>query len=271
MGEKAIKVLCHLLPDKKYLQIEDWRIDEAQTTITLFILSVQTVIQCPICASQTHRIHSRYERKLADLSWADYRIILQMRVRQFFCLTANCKRRIFTERLANVTTPWARRTLRLAQQFTTVGLALGGAAGVKLSRRSGFPVSRNTLLRLVRKMPLPSVDSIQTLGVDDFAFRKRQTYGTILVDLEQSRPIALLKDRSADTLAEWLKAHPGIKIVSQTEQKVMLSALVKERPKLSRLQIVFIYYRIYPKHLNECFIHIVKTLKKLMKLTVKLR
>lgn len=231
MGEKAIKVLCHLLPDKKYLQIEDWRIDEAQTTITLFIVSVQTVIQCPICASQTHRIHSRYERKLADLSWADYRIILQMRVRKFFCLTANCKRRIFTERLANVTTPWARRTLRLAEQFTTVGLALGGAAGVRLSRRSGFTVSRNTLLRLVRKMPLPSVDSIQTLGVDDFAFRKRQTYGTILVDLEQSRPIALLKDRSADTLAEWLKAHSGIKIVSRDRAKAYASGISQGAPE----------------------------------------
>ncbi len=61
-----------------------------------------------------------------------------MRVRKFFCLNANCKRRIFTERLTNVTAPWARRTLRLAQQFTTIGLALGGAAGVRLSRRDGL-------------------------------------------------------------------------------------------------------------------------------------
>lgn len=172
MGQKAIEVLYRLLPDTtKNLQLENWLINEAQATITLIIASVQTVTQCPICASQTQRIHSRYERTLADLPWADYRITLQMSVRKFFCINVNCRRRIFTERLANVTAPWARRTLRLAQQFTATGLALGGPAGVRLSRRSGCTVSRNTLLRLVRRMPLTSVDStLQTLGVDDFAF-----------------------------------------------------------------------------------------------------
>lgn len=154
-----------------------------------------------------------------------------MRVRKFFCLNANCKRRIFTERLTNVTAPWARRTLRLAQQFTTIGLALGGAAGVRLSRRDGFTVSRNTLLRLVRKMPLPLIDFLETLGVDDFAFRKCQTYGTILVDLEQSQPLALLKDRSAETLAQWLKAHPGIKVVSRDRAKAYASGISQGAPE----------------------------------------
>ncbi len=231
MGQKAIEVLCRLLPDTKNLQLENWLINEAQATITLIIASVQTVTQCPICASQTHRIHSRYKRTLADLPWADYRITLQMSVRKFFCININCKRRIFTERLANVTAPWARRTLRLAQRFTATGLALGGAAGVRLSRRDGFTVSRNTLLRLVRRMPLTSVDSPQTLGVDDFAFRKSQTYGTILVDLEQSQPIALLKDRSAETLAQWLKGHPGIKVVSRDRAKAYASGISQGAPE----------------------------------------
>lgn len=154
-----------------------------------------------------------------------------MCVRKFFCINVNCRRRIFTERLANVTAPWARRTLRLAQRFTATGLALGGAAGVRLSRRDGFAVSRNTLLRLVRRMPLTSVDSPQTLGVDDFAFRKSQTYGTILVDLEQSQPIALLKDRSAETLAQWLKAHPGIKVVSRDRAKAYASGISQGAPE----------------------------------------
>jgi len=81
----------------------------------------------------------------------------------------------------------------LAQQFTTIGLALGGAAGVRLSRRNGFTVSRNTLLRLVRKMPLPLIDFLETLGVDDFAFRKCQTYGTILVDKRAKPTIGFTK------------------------------------------------------------------------------
>lgn len=210
-----MELLYHLLPDKTNLQLETWHLDEAQASIKLMLFSTQALVKCPVCSKPTHRIHSRYERTLADLPWADHSITLQIRVRKFFCINTLCKRRIFTERLASVTAPWARRTLRLAQRLTDIGLALGGAAGVRLSQKLGFTASRNTLLSLVRRIPLPLVRKLSTLGVDDFCFRKGQTYGTIVVDLECSRPVALLKDRSAETLAEWLKAYPEIKIVSR--------------------------------------------------------
>ena len=214
-----MELLCHLLPDRTHLQIQNWLIDEAKASIGLVVDSTQAIAKCPVCSFPTHRIHSRYERSLADLPWADYRITLQLRVRKFFCINNLCKRRIFTERLTSVTAPWARRTLRMAQRLTDIGLGLGGAAGVRLSQRLGFSVSRNTLLSLVRKIPLPSVGSLSTVGVDDFCFRKGQTYGTIVVDLERSRPVALLNDRSAETLAEWLKVYPDIKIVSRDRAK----------------------------------------------------
>ncbi len=96
---------------------------------------------------------------------------------------------------------------------------MGGNAGVHLSQNLGFVVSRNTLLQMIRRIPLPPVITPATLGVDDFAFRKHHTYGTILVDLEQSRPIALLKDRFSVTLSAWLQAHPGVKTVSRDRSK----------------------------------------------------
>jgi hypothetical protein len=152
-------------------------------------------------------------------------------VRKFFCINANCKRRIFTERLNSVTAPWARRTLRLAQRLSAIGLSLGGAAGVRLSEQLGVTTSRNTLLNLVRSIPLPPIVTPHTLGVDDFCFRKCKTYGTALIDLEHSRPIALLKDAKAETLAEWLKAHPGIKIVSRDRSKTYESGIRQGAPE----------------------------------------
>lgn len=113
-----MKILENLLPDKNLLQLENCNLDEEQGTVTLLVSSIQTSSKCPVCNSLTHKIHSHYERKLADLSWANYSTSISLRARKFFCINTECKRRIFTERLASIALPWARRTIRLASQLT---------------------------------------------------------------------------------------------------------------------------------------------------------
>jgi hypothetical protein len=78
-----------------------------------------------------------------------------------------------------------------------------------------MPASPDTLLRLVRRMPLPPAPAPRAVGIDDWALRKGQTYGTILVDLVRRRPLDLLPGQTAAALAEWLRRHPGIRIVTR--------------------------------------------------------
>jgi transposase len=70
-----------------------------------------------------------------------------------------------------------------------------------------------TLLRILRGLPDPDQPTPRILGVDDFALRRGHHYGTILVDIESHRPVDVLTDRTAQTLADWPRAHPGIQIV----------------------------------------------------------
>lgn len=110
-------------------------------------------------------------------------------------------------------------------------MAVGGLPGSRLTKHLGINISRQTLLRLVMKTPLPSHPVPKVLGVDDWAYRKSHTYGTILVNLENHQPIDLLCDRTASTLADWLEKNPGVEIISSDRAKAYKEGASKGCPE----------------------------------------
>jgi transposase len=203
----------------------------ADTGLSLSLSTTRRTAQCPLCSRRSRRVHSRYLRTIADLPWAGRSIILRVQVRRFFCRNRHCPRAIFAERLPTLVAPRARRTCGLQALLLDIACALGGQAGARLAARQGMPTSRATLLRLVHQAPLPAVGSPRVLGVDDWSQRRGHTYGTILVDAEQRRPVDLLPDRTATSLAEWLQAHPTIEVVTRDRSPTYAEGAARGAPQ----------------------------------------
>ena len=161
---------------------------------------------------------------------------IQLHTRKFCCRNQFCSRKVFCERFEKLAASFARRTNRLAQVIELLAFSLGARPGARAASGMFSPVGKDILLRAARRGHRHSETSkVRVLGVDDFAFRRGISYGTILVDLEQRQPIDLLPDRTAETLKTWLKAHPEIEIVSRDRSVVYAEAVKSGSPQAEQV------------------------------------
>jgi transposase len=217
-----------LLPENVNLSIEQVAVDDV---VTVTLRSEVLMAVCPSCGHGTKRVHSRYQRKPSDLPVCGRPVRLVLEVRRFFCDQAGCPRKTFAERMPSLLRPHAQRTMRLQGALQQLGLALGGEAGARLSNQFAVPTSPDSLLRLIRQAEQPPQQPAKIIGIDDWAYKRRLRYGTLICDLETRRPVDLLPDRSVQTVCTWLEQHPEVEVISRDRWSEYATAAHKGAPQ----------------------------------------
>jgi transposase len=184
--DKLVKIF---LPPSLDLLLHQIIVDSSE--LTLMMISSRLEAHCPLCGQPTTRVHSRYTRTLQDLPWSTLRVRVCIQVHRFFCENASCARRIFTEQLPELAERYARRTHRLREALLALGWALGGEAAARQCVTHAMPICGATILALLRRCGAEVSPTPRVLGVDDWSFQAR-TAATLLVDLEQHRPVEVL-------------------------------------------------------------------------------
>lgn len=210
-----------IFPAEMPLRIE--QITQTGTQIDIYAHLQRTQDCCPNCQTVSNAVHGRYWRHPQDLPWLGLTVRLHLEVQRF------------AAGLTELLPARARRTARLKEQHLATAYLLGGEAGRRLLQLLGMPISGDTLIRDIRQSGETPPATVRVVGVDDWAFKRGQTYGTILVDLERQQPIDLLNTRETEVVTAWFQAHPEIEIVSRDRGKEYIKAATDGAPQAEQV------------------------------------
>ena len=190
---------------------------------------------CPYCGHASSQEHSRYSRTIYDLSILGERVVLHLEVRKFFCHNEDCRRKTFAEQPGDEVFRYRRRTCRCERVVARHGISVSSNSACRLLSNIGICVSSSTILRDIHRMHPSNYEDVEEIGVDDWAWRKGVTYGSIIIDYTNGWPIDLLGDRGTESFREWIERHEKVHTVSRDRSTDYSSAIASTERQITEV------------------------------------
>jgi transposase len=215
---------------KNFLELTD--VIDKPDKVVIHLKSITRECKCPGCGNVTTKRHGTYTRKVQDFPILGKNVQLQVMVREYDCENEECPIKTVTESFDGFLSPYARMTQRCVDFVCMLALETSCEGAARICQSMNLKISGDTIIRMLQRQyelqekPICSA----VVGVDDFAFKKRHTYGTIIVDGETHKTVAILKGRNGETLKEWLRDNKHVKIVTRDRASAYASAIEEILP-----------------------------------------
>lgn len=183
------------------------------SSVIISIESAQHTSRCPLCHTPSSKKQSKYYRKPLEQPLGNYNCRLHLTVHRFFCWNPDCRHRIFCKRFDNHLQSYQRCVDKVNEQILFAGLEGGDSKGARSLNKSHIPIKRNSIIRRVLKLPLPTHD-IVNIGIDDWAKCKGRKYGSIIIDNDTHKPLDLFNHKDSACASEALKGYINLKTIS---------------------------------------------------------
>jgi transposase len=233
-------------------------IDESDKII-IHLKSITKECECPSCGTMLTKHHGTYTRKVQDLPILGKNVQLHVIIREYDCKSEACSIKTITESFEGFLSPYARMTQRCIDFVSMLALETSCEGAARICQSMNLKISGDTIIRLLqRQYELQEKLTCSTfVGVDDFAFKKRHKYGTIIVDGYTHKTIAILEGRDGKTLKEWLRENKHVKVVTRDRASAYASAIKEVLPEAMQIADRF--------HLHQ---NLLEAVKKVLKSTL---
>lgn len=213
--------------DLKILSIED-----THDKIIIHMHSTSTSCTCHRCGALLHQHHGSHRRTVQDLPILGKRVILDMQIYDYECNSDACASFAPTETFGGFLSYNSRMTDRLEDFACVLAVETSCEASARIMKSMNVKISGDTIIRLLLKRysKQPAKICGSSIGIDDFAFKKRHTYGTIIVDEATHNTVAILDGRDGATLKEWLKQNKHVTTVTRDRASAYAKAVEEILP-----------------------------------------
>lgn len=246
--------LQQFYPD--FIHIREQQITDG--SIKLVVKSTTKEASCPKCNCKSRNYHSTYVRTIDDLPIFTKFVVLEVTAYRYYCSNDKCNVKVFAEELEGFSGKYRRKTGRLEQLIITIAAHTSCEGASRICKQMGIRISGDSIIRLIKKHHIDyEVAPSDTIGIDDWAYKKGHTYGTIICDGITRKPITLLDGRDGSTLKEWLQNNTHIKVVTRDRASAYAKAISEVLPEAIQVADRFHLYQNLFKAVKEALSGIV--------------